>query len=151
MMGEENFFLDRQKTLVMVERQIDLPVNSKILVVLVSSMVSSTFSCTPNIRHCSKVQRKYMVQVVLGRYISFNYCTNIWSTREALGEYFKKTWVRVNQNPFMPFMSNITNEENKEGKSDIGMFEVQVCDVGTLQKPFLTILCHVNTFATRVI
>ena len=29
-------------------------------------------------------------------------------------------------------MSNITNEENEEGDSDIRKFEVQVCVVGTL-------------------
>ena len=51
----------------------------------------------------------------------------------------------------MPFMSDITNEENEEGNSDIGMFEVQVCDVGTFQKPLLTRWCHVNTCATQVI
>ena len=46
----------------------------------------------------------------------------VWSTQEALGEYFKETWVRVNPNSLMHFMSDITNEENKEGNSDIGMF-----------------------------
>ena len=55
-----------------------------------------------------------------------------WSTQEALGEYSKDTWFIVNPNSAMPFMSDITNEENKEGNSDFGMFEVQVCDVGTL-------------------
>ena len=54
-----------------------------------------------------------------------------WSTEEALGGYFKEIWVRVNPNSLMPFMSDIKNEENEEGGSDIGMFEVQVCDVGT--------------------
>ena len=62
-----------------------------------------------------------------------------WSTQEAFGENFKETWVRVNPNSLMTFMSDITNEENEEGISDIFMFEVQVCDVGTLQKTFLTI------------
>ena len=38
----------------------------------------------------------------------------------------------------MPFIPDITNEENEEGNSDIGMFEVKVCDVGTLQKMLLT-------------
>ena len=33
----------------------------------------------------------------------------------------------------MPFMSDMTNEENYEGSSNIDMFEVQVCDAGTLQ------------------
>ena len=51
----------------------------------------------------------------------------------------------------MPFMPDITNEENEEGDSDIGMFEVQVCDAGTLQKTLLTIWCHVNTCAAQVI
>ena len=45
-------------------------------------------------------------------------------------------------------MSDITNEE---GDSDIVMFEVQVCDVGTLQKPFLKRWWHVNTCAVQVI
>ena len=30
-----------------------------------------------------------------------------FSTEEALGEYFKDTWVRVNPSSPMPFMSNI--------------------------------------------
>ena len=33
-----------------------------------------------------------------------------WSTKEALDEYFKETWVRVNPYYLMPFMSDITNE-----------------------------------------
>ena len=44
------------------------------------------------------------------------------STQEALGEDFKDTCVRVNPNYLMPFMSDITNEENEEGNSNIGMF-----------------------------
>ena len=51
----------------------------------------------------------------------------------------------------MPFMSDATNEEHEEGNSDMGMFEVQVCDVGTLQKPFLIIWWPVNTCAAQVI
>ena len=62
-----------------------------------------------------------------------------WSTMETLHEDFKDTWVSVNPNSPMNFMSDITNEENEEGDSDIGMFEVQICDVGTLQKILLTI------------
>ena len=73
------------------------------------------------------------------------------STQEALGEYFKETWVRVNPNYPMSFMSDIKNEENEEGNSDIGVFEVQVCDVGTLYKPFMTIWWHINTCAAQVI
>ena len=46
------------------------PVNSKILFVLVSSVVSSTATCTPNLSHCRKVWSNYMVQVVLGRSLS---------------------------------------------------------------------------------
>ena len=74
-----------------------------------------------------------------------------WSTQEALGEDFKDTWVRVNLNSLMPFMSDITNEQNEEGNSDIGMFELQLCDVGTLQKPLLTIWYHLNTCVAQVI
>ena len=74
-----------------------------------------------------------------------------WSTLGSLGEYFKYTWVRVNQNSPMPFISDTKNEENEEGDSDIGMFEVQVCDVGTLQKLFLTRWWHVNTCSAQVI
>ena len=51
----------------------------------------------------------------------------------------------------MPFMSDIKNEEDEEGDSDNGMIEVQVCDVGTLQKLLLNRWCHVNTCATQVI
>ena len=51
----------------------------------------------------------------------------------------------------MTFMLDIKNEENEEGNSDIGMFEVQVCDVGTLQKLLLTKLWHINTCAAQVI
>ena len=38
----------------------------------------------------------------------------------------------------MPFMSNITNEGNEEGDSDNIMIKVQVWDVDTLYKLFLT-------------
>ena len=34
----------------------------------------------------------------------------------------------------MPFMSDITNDENEEGCSGIGVFELQVYDFGTLHK-----------------
>ena len=34
------------------------------------------------------------------------------STEESLGEYFKFTWVIVNPNYPMPFMSDIINKEN---------------------------------------
>ena len=77
-----------------------------------------------------------------------------WSTQKALGEDFKETWVRVNPNSTIPFISNITNkenEENKDGNSDIGMFEVQVCDVRTLRKLLLTRWWHVNTCVPQVI
>ena len=59
-------------------------------------------------------------------------------TQEALGEDLKQTWVRVNPNSPMTFMSDITNEENEEGDIDIGMFEVQVFGVFTLQKLLMT-------------
>ena len=36
-----------------------------------------------------------------------------WSIQESLGEEFKDTWVRFNPNSLMPFMSDITNEENE--------------------------------------
>ena len=48
-------------------------------------------------------------------------------------------------------MSDIANEYNEEGGSDSGMFEVQVCDVGNLQKPFLMGWWNVNTCAAQVI
>ena len=51
----------------------------------------------------------------------------------------------------MPFMSETKNEENEEGNSDIGMFEVQVCDFDTTQKPLRTRRWHVNTCAKQVI
>ena len=35
-----------------------------------------------------------------------------WYTHQALGEDFKETWVRLNPNYPMTFMSDITNEEN---------------------------------------
>ena len=60
-----------------------------------------------------------------------------WSTQEVLGEDFKYTWVMVKPDSPMPFMSDVTNEENEEVNIDIAMFEVQVCDDGTLQKPLL--------------
>ena len=62
----------------------------------------------------------------------------VWSTQEALDEYFKETWVRVNPNSPMPFISDTKNEEKEEGESDIGMFEVQVFGVFTLQKLLMT-------------
>ena len=70
-----------------------------------------------------------MVQVVLGEVSFMQLLHMFWSTREAFCKDFKETWVRFNPNYIMLFMSAITNEE---GKSDIGMFEVQVFDVGTL-------------------
>ena len=51
----------------------------------------------------------------------------------------------------MPFISDITNEENEEGDSEIFMFELQVCDVVTLQKPLLTRWWYINTCDTQVI
>ena len=121
------------------------------LVVSFSSIVSSTAAYTPNLRHCRKLWKKSMLQVVLGRSIYWNYCTCFWLTQEALGEDFKYTRVRVNPNSLVPFMAYITKEENEEGNSDIGMFEVQVCDVGTLQKPLLTRWRHVNNCSKQVI
>ena len=35
---------------------------------------------------------------------------NFWSMEKALGEYFKDTWVRVNTNEPMTFISDISNE-----------------------------------------
>ena len=37
---------------------------------------------------------------------------------------FKETLVRVKPNSPMPFMLDITNKENEEGDSDIGMYEL---------------------------
>ena len=51
----------------------------------------------------------------------------------------------------MPFMSDITNEENEYGDSGNVMIEVQVCDIGTSQKPFLMICWNVNTCSTQVL
>ena len=36
-----------------------------------------------------------------------------WLTKEAIGEYFKYTWVKVDPNSTIPFMSDITNEVNE--------------------------------------
>ena len=73
------------------------------------------------------------------------------SIQEAICEKFKETWIRVNPNYLMPFMLEITNEENEESNSDIGMFEVQVCDVGTLKKPLLKRWWHFNTCSAQII
>ena len=51
----------------------------------------------------------------------------------------------------MPFMSDIKNEENEEGDSDNIMIKVQVCDVVTLKRPFLTGYWHVDTCAAQVV
>ena len=103
----------------------------------------------------SKAPQKIVDQVYgpggLGEISFIPLLHTFWSTQEALGEYFKDIWVRVNPNSPMPFMSDIANEENKQGESDIGIIEVQVCDVGTLQKPLLTRQRHVNTCAAKVI
>ena len=56
----------------------------------------------------------------------------IWSTEEAIGEYFKDTWVRLIPNSPIPFMSDITNESNEYGDIDNVMIEVKVCYFGTL-------------------
>ena len=40
--------------------------SSKLLVVFLSSIVSPNSACMTNLRHCSKLWNKYMVQVVLG-------------------------------------------------------------------------------------
>ena len=56
-----------------------------------------------------------------------------WSTYEALVEYSKETWARVNPDSPVPFMSDITNEENKESYIDNVMIKAQLCDAGTLQ------------------
>ena len=55
-----------------------------------------------------------------------------WLNQEALGEDFKETWVRVNTYFSHAFHVRHWNEENEEVNSDIGIFEVQVCGVGTL-------------------
>ena len=62
-----------------------------------------------------------------------------WSMQEALVEYFKDAWVRVNPNSPMNLMSDITNEENKECDRFNSMIKVQVCDVFIFQKPLLII------------
>ena len=51
----------------------------------------------------------------------------------------------------MPFMSDITTEENEEGGSDNGIIKMKVCNVGTLQKALLLKWWHVNTFDARLI
>ena len=51
----------------------------------------------------------------------------------------------------MPFMSDIKNEENEEGDSDNIMIKVQVCDVVTLKRPFLTGYWHVDTCAAQFV
>ena len=51
----------------------------------------------------------------------------------------------------MLFMSDIKNEVNEEGESDIGVFEVQVCDVHTSHKPFMMRWWYVSTCVAQVI
>ena len=75
-----------------------------------SSIVSSTAAYTPNLRHYSKLWNKSMAQVVLGGVSFVQLLHMFWSTQEALGEDLKETWVRVNTNSLVPFMSDITNE-----------------------------------------
>ena len=46
------------------------------------------------------------------REVSFMQLLNtFWSTKEALGEDFKYTWVRVKPDSSMHFMSDMKNEE----------------------------------------
>ena len=59
------------------------------------------------------------------------------STYEEIGKYFKDSWVTVNPNDPMTFMSDTKNEENKQDDSDNIMIEVQVCAVGAWQKMLL--------------
>ena len=74
-----------------------------------------------------------------------------WSTHEIIGNYFKETWVGVNPNYPMPFMSDITDEQNEEFDSDNRIIELQVCDVGTFKKLLLKIWWHANTCAAQVV
>ena len=53
-----------------------------------------------------------MVQVVSGGILHV-VVAHVFPTKEALGEDFKYMWVIVNHNSPMPFMSDITNEENE--------------------------------------
>ena len=70
----------------------------------VSSKVLLTAACTPNLNHCSKLCNKSMVHMVLGGFSFMQLMHTFWSTKQALGVYFKETWVRVNPNDLMPFM-----------------------------------------------
>ena len=75
----------------------------------------------PIINYCLHSQykaRQKMVEKVYGsggieEVSSMQLLNTFWSTQEAFGEYFKETWVIVNPNSPMPFMSDITNEENE--------------------------------------
>ena len=85
------------------------PCQFKKIVGLVSSIISSTAACTPNLRHCRKVWKIYGAGGLWE--VSFIWLLHMfWSTHEALGEDFKDTWVRVDPNSPMPFISDITNE-----------------------------------------
>ena len=111
------------------------------------------FNCCPHAQYMAL--QKSVDQVYgaggIGEISLMKLLHTFWSTQEALDEHFKETWVRVNSNSLMPFMSDITNEENEDGNSNIVMFELQVFDVGTLKKPFLTRWWHVNTCAAHII
>ena len=117
----------------------------------------SFFYCIVNC--CMHSQSKALQQSVeqvygvggLGEVYFMQLLHTFWSKQEALGEDFKETWVRFNPNSPMIFMSDTINEENEDGNSDIGMFEVQVFDVGTVQKLFLMRWWHVNTCAAQII
>ena len=56
----------------------------KMLVALFSSIVSSTAACMTNLGHCIKVCNKSMMQVVLRRSLSCNYCTRFGRHRRHL-------------------------------------------------------------------
>ena len=61
--------------------------------------VSSTAACTPNLRHCIKVWNNYMVQVVLGRSLSFNHCTRFGRHRRHLVKTSKRHGLEKTQIP----------------------------------------------------
>ena len=73
-----------------------------------------------------------------------------WLAYEALGGQFKETWVILNLNATITFISDIKNEDNEQGDSDNFIIEVKVCDVGTLQKPLLIRRRRINTFSAQV-
>ena len=135
----------------MVERQRSLPVKSKVLVrICVLYRIVNCYLHAQYIALQKSVKQVYGAGVI-EEVSSVQLLHMFWSIQEALDEYFKDTWVRVNPYYPMNFMSDITKEQNKDFDSDNRMIKVQVCNVGTLQKPLLTRWWHFNTCYAQVV